>query len=173
MPIDWTRYPPTWFTKIRPAILRRAGQRIDTATGLIVRQARCEWCQVENGSTRRGTRIILTIAHLGAPVATGTGWQIGNPHDKFDIRADNLCCLCQRCHLFYDLPDHMQHAAEGRARKRQKAGQLALFEVDVPPAYLRRAPGEGMEPGWLRAWYGGTTLCASAEALWNGGAYCA
>lgn len=164
MPIDWSRYPAAWFTRIRPAILRRAGQRVDADTGAIVRQARCEWCQVENATIRRGTRIILTIAHLGVPFATGDGWRIGNPHDKFDVRADNLCCLCQRCHILYDLSDHMQHAAEGRMRKKQEAGQLLLFDIAVPQAYLRRAPGEGIAPGWIRAWYGGTTLYADAAA---------
>lgn len=167
MPIDWSRYPDSWLTKIRPAILRRAGQRIDAETCQIMRQARCEWCQVENASVRRGTRIILTVAHLGAPFADGTGWRIGNPHDKFDIRADNLCLLCQRCHILYDLPDHMQHAAEGRMRRKQQAGQLLLFDVEVPQAYLRRAPGEGIAPRWLYVWYGGTTLCADAAAEQN------
>lgn len=132
------------FTRIRPAILRRAGQRIDAATGQIVRQARCEWCQVENGSVRRGTRIVCTIAHLGAPYATGAGWRIGSPHDKFDVRADNLAAPCQKCHLLYDLPDHLQHAAEGRMQRKREAGQPALFEVEVPLAYLRRAPGEAL-----------------------------
>jgi hypothetical protein len=160
MPLDWSRYPPIWLTRIRPAILRRAGQRIDPKSGLIVQQARCEWCQVENASVRKGTRIVLTVAHLGAPFATGEGWRIGNPHDKLDVRADNLAALCQRCHLLYDLADHMQHAAEGRACKRREAGQIALFDVEVSLAYLRRAPGEGMESGWLCAWYGGTSLCA-------------
>ena len=160
MPIDWSRYPASWFTRIRPAILRRAGQQIDAATGQIVQQALCEWCGVQNASNRRGTRIILTVAHLGAPFATGVGWSIGNPHDKFDVRADNLAAICQKCHLLYDLPDHMQHAAEGRMRKKREAGQLALLDAEVPPAYLRRAPGEGIAPRWMRAWYGGTALCA-------------
>ena len=71
MPIDYSKYPADWKTRIRPEILKRAGNR-------------CEKCGVENGvfgyrdragvfhrseglqaeADKRIFRIVLTVAHL-------------------------------------------------------------------------------------------------------------
>lgn len=120
MPMDWSRYPTNW-KKVSQAIRRIAGNQ-------------CEWCKIANGvslpSGRKG-KVVLTAAHLGAPFATGNGWRPGDKHDKHDIRRENLACLCQRCHLNFDLDDHIQHARETRQRKKceaaSAAGQLELF----------------------------------------------
>jgi len=123
MPIDYSRYPPTWKTEIRPAILKRAGNK-------------CEWCglpnyafvirkdgtasqltpeQAENArqAGERVTRIVLTIAHLN--------------HIITDSRHANLAALCQRCHLSHDAQHHARNAARTRREKRLVAGQLELL----------------------------------------------
>lgn len=69
----------------------------------------------------------LTTHHIGVTKPDGAP---GDPHDKMDVRDENLIALCQRCHLYADLPIHIANAAATRARKReaqrQEAGQLAL-----------------------------------------------
>ena len=117
MPIDKSRYPANW-PKVSRTIRRIAGNR-------------CEWCHVANGaplpSGRKG-KVVLTVAHLGTPFPNG---QPGDKHDKHDVRRENLAALCQKCHLGYDLEDHVQHARETRQRKKyeegKKAGQMELF----------------------------------------------
>jgi hypothetical protein len=139
MPIDYRNYPPNWKTEIVPRIRERSGDR-------------CEWCGLINHSWiirlpkghpdhSRGflyvtgpedychgikpTRIILTVAHLGAPQPDGTP---GDKHDKFDVRDENLAHLCQKCHLGFDLQDHIFHRRENRA---MKLGILRM-EFDSP-----------------------------------------
>lgn len=74
------------------------------------------------------TRVVLTVAHLGAPHDNG---RPGDKHDKMDIRPENLAALCQRCHLIYDLPDHIANRkrtmAERKAAEIAAAGQLSLL----------------------------------------------
>lgn len=119
MPVDKSCYPASW-PKVSRTIRRIAGNR-------------CEWCGIANGaplpSGRKG-KVILTVAHLGMPYADG---KPGDKSDKHDIRRENLVALCQACHLAYDLPEHIAHAKETRARKKReaawKSGQMALFEV--------------------------------------------
>jgi len=108
MPIDYSKYPANWKTEIRPAILKRAGNR-------------CEFCGVQNGSTvyrqkksrcrgqsssysnTKAVKIVLTVAHLN--------------HDITDNRPENLRALCQRCHLTHDKEQHAQ------TRRRNRYGQ--------------------------------------------------
>lgn len=141
MPIDWSRYPQTWGT-IRRRILARA-----TPAGSDV--AVCEWCGAPNGAYvernpanpreyrlltdaeadalgvagGRVTRIVLTVAHLGAEREDGTP---GDKHDKMDCRDVNLAALCQRCHLKYDIAEHVENAHRTRRVKRVDAGQGVL-----------------------------------------------
>jgi hypothetical protein len=117
MPVDWSRYPTSW-KKVSLTIRRIAGNQ-------------CEWCGIANGAplpSGRAGKVVLTVAHLGAPYADGTP---GNCHDKHDIRRENLRALCQACHLRYDLPEHIENARRTRiAKKRaeaQSAGQLDLW----------------------------------------------
>ena len=84
----------------------------------------CEHCGAENHSTvprervnRHGifityTKIVLTIAHLD--------------HDKLNhkVRDERLAALCQRCHLKYDLPRHINNRRYGRNYLRD---QIKLF----------------------------------------------
>lgn len=73
-------------------------------------------------------RVILTVAHLGVPHDDG---RPGDKHDKLDIRPENLAALCQRCHLLYDLPDHIANRRRTMARRKleaiKAAGQQELF----------------------------------------------
>ena len=105
-------YPDNWLTEIRPAILERA-------------QGVCEWCGAVNyeAHPETGSRVVLTIAHLGTSHANG---RAGDKHDKFDVRPENLAALCQRCHLAYDLDDHIANARRTRARKRRQAAKEEL-----------------------------------------------
>lgn len=140
MPMDLSRYPPDW-----KAISLRIREREGWC---------CKWCGVKNGAIgyrekdgtfvqlakdksdvgmdveiasldgRRVFQIILTVAHLGTPHADGTP---GDKHDKLDVRDENLAALCQRCHLLYDLDDHIRNAAATRHAKRLAQGQQTLF----------------------------------------------
>ena len=120
MPMRKADYPDNW-DKVSRAIRRIVGWR-------------CEWCGVKNGvplPSGRDGKVVLTVAHLGAPLATGTsGWRPGDKHDKHDIRRENLAALCQACHLRFDLDDHIAHARATRARKKREqataSGQLPL-----------------------------------------------
>lgn len=118
MPVDKSRYPHNW-PKVSRIIRRIAGNQ-------------CEWCHVHNGEplpSGRTGKVVLTVAHLGAPYADG---KPGDKHDKHDIRRENLAALCQACHLRYDLDEHIQHARETRQRKKREqiagSGQLPLFD---------------------------------------------
>jgi 5-methylcytosine-specific restriction endonuclease McrA len=112
MPMDRSRYPADW-ERISRAI------RTERARGC------CEWCGAVNGQPhpRTGSKVVLTVAHLGTPHADG---RPGDKHDKTDVRPENLAALCQACHLNYDRDEHQQHAAETRRRKRLAAGQAPL-----------------------------------------------
>lgn len=112
------RYPPDW-----EEISKRIRQRANGA---------CEWCGAKAGEPihgRAGSKVILTVHHMGVPKPDGTP---GDPHDKMDCREENLVALCQGCHLRADLPIHMVHARATRIRRRLEraiaAGQLVLFE---------------------------------------------
>jgi len=131
MPMKRERYPADW-----PAISRRIRARAND---------RCERCGVPNQVWRRkgsdewtrnrgvvegwaldgegATRIVLTVAHLGAPRDDGSA---GDKHDKMDVRDCNLQALCQRCHLALDQRDHVVNASRTRAARRA-AGTPALF----------------------------------------------
>jgi 5-methylcytosine-specific restriction endonuclease McrA len=120
MPMRKADYPSNW-GKVSRTIRRIAGNC-------------CEWCHIPNGvplPSGRDGLVVLTVAHLGAPLATGTvGWRPGDKHDKHDVRRENLAALCQACHLRFDLDDHIAHARATRARKKREqaeaSGQLSF-----------------------------------------------
>jgi hypothetical protein len=64
------------------------------------------------------TKIVLSVAHLGVDYPDGTP---GNKHDKMDCRPENLAALCQRCHLLYDIDEHVTNARVTRRRKKREA----------------------------------------------------
>lgn len=122
MPCDYSKYPPNWKTEIRPAILKRAGNK-------------CEFCGVRNGvigyrnksgrffeihpepdaeaeqmTDNKIIMIVLTVAHLN--------------HDVTDGGPENLKALCQKCHLDHD---REHHAETRRKNKNQNSPELPGF----------------------------------------------
>lgn len=124
-PENLARYPKNW-KQVRAQILERAGNR-------------CEWCGLENYicGTRgkdgeftklegmaletasldgeRITKIILTVAHLD--------------HTPENCDLENLAALCQRCHLNYDMEQHIKNRAYFRRMRLEKLGQQNLFKT--------------------------------------------
>lgn len=110
MPFQRERYPPDW-----PAISLRIRERSG-------------WrCGAENGKPNpaTGSRVVLTVAHLGVARPDGTA---GDKRDKMDTRDENLAALCQRCYLIFDRDEHMANAAATQRRKREEAGQMVMFD---------------------------------------------
>jgi hypothetical protein len=130
------RYPPDW-PDISQAVREDAGQRCEQCGvpngAYICRYTDGSWSEIPAnavGVTRelgiRVTRVVLTVAHIGAPREDGSP---GDKHDKSDCRRQNLRAWCQRCHLRFDMDDHVRNAAETRRRRKIEAGQLPLIEV--------------------------------------------
>jgi hypothetical protein len=110
-----TVYPPEWKQISHRIRFERAGNR-------------CEWCGAWNNLPHpiTGSKVVLTVAHLGAPREDGSP---GDKHDKSDCRDVNLAALCQRCHLNFDREDHIARQRANRAYALRKSGrpvQLAL-----------------------------------------------
>jgi 5-methylcytosine-specific restriction endonuclease McrA len=95
LPENRKRYPANW-NAIRAAILAEY-------------ENKCEFCGVENYSTRDGAKVVLTIAHLD--------------HVPEHCGRENLRALCQRCHNRYD--------AKHRARTRKRFADAPQSELDL------------------------------------------
>jgi hypothetical protein len=104
MPIDYSEYPPNWFTELRPAVLDRAGHCCEGSPAY-------PDCKVPNHQPHpiTGSKVVLTIAHMD--------------RDKTNNDLDNLRALCQRCHLRHDIAQHVANRKYGRNWKRY---QLSL-----------------------------------------------
>ncbi len=127
------RYPDNWHA-IAESIKERAGWH-------------CEQCGLEHGAIiarrnhpksdyvllasidetpplgyGRAVRVVLSVHHIGTPYPDG---RAGDPHDKLDVRPENLTALCSRCHLLADLEHHISNARATRLMKRQRAARLA------------------------------------------------
>jgi hypothetical protein len=117
----YTRYPKNWKEISRRIRFERAG-------------GQCEWidedgtrCPKKHGDpltgprNKPGSRVVLTVAHLGVTRPDGTP---GSRKDKSDCRDENLMAMCQAHHLAYDLEDHIENR---RKNKEKKDGQQRLF----------------------------------------------
>lgn len=141
MAMDKTRYPKNWneISKARRAaagwkcewcglpngamILRKkksaeyilydvAADRHYDQSGRMIRLSEMpSWA-----ATVKYTRVVLTVHHIGVPKPDGTP---GSPHDKMDVRPENLAALCQRCHFLADLESHIANARISRRNKRK------------------------------------------------------
>ncbi len=101
MSLSW-KYPRNW-KKVSRTIRRIAGYH-------------CEWCHAQEGAVLPDGRAVhLSVHHVGAPYADG---RPGNPHDKRDLRRENLVALCQACHFRADLPSLKAHLRRERRRRR-------------------------------------------------------
>lgn len=126
MPCDYSRYPANW-PEISYEIRFIRGQGRCECTGECgTHTGRCEAVHGEEHPLTKSI-VIITTAHLGAPHADGTP---GDKHDKMDVRPVNLKGMCQRCHLLFDLDDHIRNARNARNARRLKtmidAGQLSM-----------------------------------------------
>ncbi len=101
------RYPKNW-KAIRETILKRAGDRCEGSPDY-------PDCRAENGGQHpvTGSRVVLTIAHLD--------------HVPENCDPGNLRAWCQRCHLNYDRPRHIENR---RLNKARDAGQDDLFGTE-------------------------------------------
>lgn len=112
MPMDYTRYPADW-------------KAIALATKEAARWI-CQDCEMqcrkpsETFDTHKRT---MSVRRADVMHADG---RPGDPHDKMDVRPENLLALCSRCHLIRDVPIHVLHAAETRRRKVVAQGQLEM-----------------------------------------------
>ena len=95
MPCDYSQYPVNWKSKIRPAILDRAGHRCEGSP-------KYPECRAENYQPHpvTGSKVVLTIAHIN--------------HDIADNRPENLRAWCQRCHLTHDARLHARNRRNNR-----------------------------------------------------------
>lgn len=133
MPIDYKDYPEDWEAiskRIREVRAMNHCEECGVMNYALIRRRKdngavWEYCGREDadrpeGIWRRPVEVVLTVAHIGAPLEDGS---IGNKHDKHDVRDCNLKALCQRCHLRLDLNDHITNRRNGRNWRR---GQTAL-----------------------------------------------
>lgn len=121
MPVDLSRYPSDWPEISFNIRFLRAGGRCECTGECGRHEGRCEAHQGQPHPVT-GTKVILTVAHLGF----GTG----DKHNKMDVRLENLKAMCQRCHLMFDLDDHIAHAKATRNERIHseliEAGQLEM-----------------------------------------------
>ncbi len=141
MPIDKKHYPPDW-DEISLAVRTEAGWRCEwcgagnktvikrLAAAYQQGQYQIDWAEyisvpnytdgsveeTEGMSWRRLryhglTRIILTTAHLD--------------RDSTNNQRENLAALCQRCHLRYDIRQHIVNRKFGRHHAKEQ--QLKMF----------------------------------------------
>ena len=115
MPINYNEYPPNW-KAIRERILLREDNKCKFCGApnheFVYRPIKGQsgWLLMPEGHYAdalaldgvKFTKVILTIAHLD--------------HDRLnhDVNDDRLAALCQRCHLQYDLPRHINNRRYGR-----------------------------------------------------------
>lgn len=118
MPMKRSDYPDDW-EAISLSIRRRARGRCECTGECGLHSRRCTARTIKPHPIT-ASKVILTTAHLGIPKPDGTP---GDKHDKADCRPENLKAMCQRCHLVFDHPDHVRHAAETRRRKKIEQGQ--------------------------------------------------
>jgi hypothetical protein len=107
MPMDKRTYPANW-NEISLDVRNDA-------------KWRCEWCGAASKRPHptTGSKVILTVAHLGTAHEDGTK---GDKTNKMDIRRENLAALCQRCHLNYDRDEH----ANTRRKNKLKVQPMLL-----------------------------------------------
>ena len=122
MPVDMSRYPKDW-KAISARIRARSGGRCEcqgecglhNGEDFFYPKRRCVERNGEPAKFAKG-KIVLTVAHLGVPKPDGSP---GDPHDKMDVRDENLKALCQRCHLRYDIAEHVKNRKRTAETKRR------------------------------------------------------
>jgi 5-methylcytosine-specific restriction endonuclease McrA len=137
MPIDKSKYPSNW-KQIATGIKEKAKWKCQecgrpcrkpgvTWLDFIEELAGDKWHketfdEVSDDSglstcVERPQRFTLTVAHLD--------------HNPSNNHPDNLKALCSGCHLRYDAAQHAKNASATRYRKRERQGQLNLFDLRI------------------------------------------
>lgn len=112
MPWKRKRYPANW-EAIRERIRARAGDRCEGTPQHPHCRARNHQPHPETGSM-----VVCTVAHLYDP-------------EPMAVQPSNLAFLCQRCHLSWDRPHHMEKQRLNRLKKKA-AIQPPLPLEDIP-----------------------------------------
>ena len=120
MPVDMSRYPENW-REISERIRERSGGVCECEGECGTHHGRCTARNYESHPVT-GTKVIFTVAHLG--------YETGDKHNKMDVRPRNLKAMCQRCHLLFDLDEHIENRRRNLALKKLRAmidaGQLQM-----------------------------------------------
>jgi len=123
MPMDISRYPANWNDISNFIRFERAQGQCECTGECGKHEGRCEARHNEPHPITK-TNVILTTAHLGTDT--------GDKHDKMDVRPENLKAMCQRCHLLFDLDDHIAHAKTTRINNwladLRTNGQMEMFK---------------------------------------------
>jgi len=122
MPVDMSRYPSNWPEISHRIRFERANGRCECDGECGQHEGRCTAVNY-NPHPVTGSKVVLTVAHMGTAKTDGSP---GDKHDKMDCRPENLKSMCQRCHLSFDIKEHMANAAVTRRKKRIANGQLEL-----------------------------------------------
>lgn len=124
MPVDMRRYPKSW-PKISLSIRKRSHGNCECTGECGKHPGRCD---AMNGEPHpvTGSKVILTVAHLGAPKMVNGIVQPGSKHDKMDVRRSNLKAMCQCCHLNFDRDEHIENARRTRRNKILATGQMEM-----------------------------------------------
>jgi len=121
MPMNIKHYPDDWFNISNFIRFERAQGQCECTGECGTHEGRCE-ARHKEPHPITGTTVILTTAHLGTDT--------GDKYDKMDVRPENLKAMCQRCHLLFDLEDHIKHARVTRNENiltaHRDAGQLEM-----------------------------------------------
>jgi hypothetical protein len=121
MPVDYKRYPANWKTEIVPAMMKRADHRCECTGECGLHKTtggprRC--CELHTAPAKWAKgKVVLTCAHLGVAKPDGSP---GDKHDKMDVRPENLKMMCQRCHLRFDIEEHVTNGKRTREAKKNK-----------------------------------------------------
>lgn len=134
MPVDMSRYPPEW-ESISLRIRARSGGRCEctgecgTHEGHAKKTRRCN-ARNYKPHPLTGSKVIFTVAHLGVENIDGTP---GDKHNKLDCRDENLKAMCQRCHLLFDLDEHIENRKETMRQRFIEKGNRYLPGFEVEP----------------------------------------
>lgn len=123
MPIKRELYPKNW-------------EQISFYVRFVRAKGRCEGteyhpdCQAVHGRKHpdTGAVVVLTTAHLDNVPSNNA--------------PDNLRALCQRCHNFYDGMSRQQKKREAKQKMVEKAGQIAMFDVEEDEPLVVEFPVE-------------------------------
>ncbi len=119
MPMNKSKYPKNWKQISEYIRFERANNH-------------CEWCNAENHKPhpQSGSKVVLTTAHIGIPKYPG---DTGDKSDTMDCRYNNLVALCQKCHINFDIKEHVENARYTRLAKKaaliKLSGQLSMWET--------------------------------------------